>query len=90
MGISTTELAAARETLNELLDQLGLPAYRFEVHPNEDGWQLTIECERAADWQHVLLQLPREQFDMPPYDPETRQRLLTFLDEALRDCLRVV
>lgn len=90
MGISTTEMAAARETLNELLDQLGLPAYRFEVHPEEDGWQLTIECEGASGWLHVLLQLPREQLDMPPNDPEARQRLLTLLDEALRDCLRVV
>jgi hypothetical protein len=89
MQISTIELAEARETLNGLLDELGLPAYRFQVHPDPGGWQLAIECETAQRWQRITLDLPRPQLSEAANDPEARRRLLIRLDRAIGACLRV-
>jgi len=89
MTISTTELAAARETLREVLDALRLPAFGFQVHPGPEGWQLAIECETAQGWHRITLDLPHPQLNEAADDTETRRRLLIRLDQALCDCLRV-
>jgi hypothetical protein len=89
MTISTTELAAARERLNGLLDALGLPAFGLQVDPGPEGWQLAIECETAQGWQRITLDLPHPQLNEAANDPEARRRLLIRLDQALGGCLRV-
>jgi hypothetical protein len=38
-----------------LLEQLGLAAYVFAIEPQEDQWQLKIECGIAEGWETVTV-----------------------------------
>jgi hypothetical protein len=90
MQISTTELAQARDTLNQLLDELGLPVYRFEVEPDAESWLLIIECEAAEGWLRTRLETSRDTLrKVAAGDPQARQALSERLDALLSDCLRV-
>lgn len=90
MKISTSELALARETLNGLLDELGIPAYRFDIEPREESWLVTIECQSTKEWHTVTLDLPRAALHLPSRNPDRRRELMKRLDEVLSNCLRVV
>lgn len=56
MTLSIAELARAREATTELLDELGLDAYLFEVEPRDGQWQLKVDCAIAAEgaWESLL------------------------------------
>lgn len=55
MDLSAKNLAEARETVGQLLEQLGLTAYLFEVEPYADQWKVRVECARNSGWQSSLL-----------------------------------
>lgn len=44
MRLSEKELNEARDTVQTLLEQLGLAAYLFEVEPRTDHWEVRVEC----------------------------------------------
>jgi hypothetical protein len=55
MDLSTKNLTDAKETVGQLLDQLGLSAYLFEIEPDAERWKVRVECPRNSGWQSSLL-----------------------------------
>lgn len=77
MSISITELARAREATTELLDELGLDAYLFEVESGEGQWQVKVDCALDAEsWQSIILPAPKEMLLTSARDAAVRERIL--------------
>ncbi len=55
MELTARNLAEAKETVGDLLQQLGLTAYLFEVEPYADQWKVRVECALDSGWQSSLL-----------------------------------
>ena len=55
MELSNRELTEARDTVEGLLEQLGLSAYLFEVEPRTDHWEVHVECAPDSGWQSSVL-----------------------------------
>src|SRR3972149_909760 len=51
MELTTKNLTEAEETVRNLLEQLGLTAYLFEVEPRADRWEVRVECALDSGWQ---------------------------------------
>lgn len=51
MNLTTSNLAEAKETVGNLLDQLGLTSYLFEIEPRADSWEVRVECALDSSWQ---------------------------------------
>ena len=57
MDLTAKNLAEAKETVGNLLEQLGLSAYLFEVEPRADQWQVRVECALDSGWQSSVLSI---------------------------------
>lgn len=55
MQLSEKQLTEARDTVQTLLEQLGLAAYLFEVEPRTDHWEVRVECAPDSGWQSSIL-----------------------------------
>jgi len=51
MNLTTRNLSEAKETVGNLLEQLGLTSYLFEIEPRADRWEVRVECARDSGWQ---------------------------------------
>lgn len=87
MPLSMNELAQARETVGQLLGELGLDAYVYEVEPREGHWQVRVECAVAEGWETCLLSADKEYLLRGADDAVARRVLLDDWRSALRDCL---
>ena len=81
-----TELEATRETVAKLLDELQLVAYLFEVEPQDDQWQLTVECAIEEGWETVKLKAKKDYFQHGANDTLLHKLLLDEWREALSAC----
>lgn len=88
MTLSIVELARARETTAELLDELGLDAYLFEFEPRDDQWELKLDCavEEEGAWESITLQVPKEMLLTSHDDASVRRRLLAEWRGRLAAC----
>ena len=88
MSVSTLEIARARESANALFEILQLDAFIYELEPQGEVWELTIECACEADggWETVKLQVPK-QLLLESFDDEmARQELISYCKKLLADC----
>lgn len=85
MELTTKELTQARDTVQSLLEQLGLTSYVFEVEPRSDHWEVRVECAPDSGWQSSVLKIREEWLDACRIDSEARNTLL----EAWREHLAV-
>jgi len=76
MQWSQKELIAARDTVQSLLEQLGLAAYLFEVEPRADHWQVRVECAPDSGWQSSVFNVDEQWLAACRSDPAARERLL--------------
>ena len=51
MDLSARNLEEAKDTVGNLLEQLGLTTYLFEVEPQADRWEVRVECALNSAWQ---------------------------------------
>jgi len=85
---SATEIAAARETISALLEELGLAAYVFAIEPREDRWELKVECDIANAWETVTVPVAVQALLASRTDADVRKRLLQEWDAKLAACRR--
>ncbi|MGQ9427183.1 hypothetical protein ACXYTJ_16040 [Gilvimarinus sp. F26214L] len=85
MTPSARELIDAKEATAELLEQLDLRAYMFEVEAGEDAWEVHLECARDGDWQTVAMPVNRDQLLASRSDASTREALLAEWRSRLAD-----
>jgi hypothetical protein len=76
MELSEKNLTEARETVESLLEQLGLSAYLFEVEPRTDHWQVRVECAPDSAWQSSVLNVDENWLQACRTDAGARSKLL--------------
>jgi hypothetical protein len=77
MEISEKELTQARDTVESLLEQLGLSAYLFEVEPRADHWEVRVECAPDSGWQSSVLVIDENWMQACRIDAGARAQLLS-------------
>jgi hypothetical protein len=85
MQLSEKQLTEARDTVQTLLEQLGLTAYLFEVEPRTDHWEVRVECAPDSGWQSSILNVDESWLTACRTDASARDKLL----EAWRQRLQV-
>ena len=75
MGMSTIELAKAKDAVAAILEGLGLSAYLFEVEPRDGRWELRMDCATAEGWQSLQLQVEKDRLLAAATDPAVREEL---------------
>jgi hypothetical protein len=88
MPLSTLDLDAAREVVEELLSKLKLEAFLFAVEHTARGWELRVECAAEDGWQTETILLGDELPGRSEADTDLRRRLMALLDERLTSCRR--
>ena len=83
---SIAELASIREAVSKLLDELALEAYLYAIEPQEEQWQLTVECAIDGGWETVKLKANKDYFQHGIDDAVIHQLLLDEWREALSAC----
>jgi hypothetical protein len=76
MQLSERELVEARDTVQDLLEQLGLAAYLFEVEPRSDRWEVRVECAPDSGWQSSVLSVDEAWLAACRTDATARKKLL--------------
>jgi len=87
MQLSTEELANAREIVIQILEELRLDAYLFEVEPREDELEIKVECAVEGGWETVKLMVAKELLLRGIDDPGAHQLLLENWRDVLCACL---
>jgi hypothetical protein len=85
---SAAELAAARETISALLEELGLAAYVFAIEPREGEWELKVECDITDAWETVTMPVEVQALLASRTDAEVRKGLLQKWNARLTACRR--
>ena len=90
MLLTTLELTNAREIVRDLLEQLHLEAYLFEIEPKAppSQWQLRLDCGLGEQWQSLLFEVDYEQLKASKAPGQARQALLEDWQKNLRACAR--
>lgn len=83
MDLSASNLAEARETVGELLEQLGLTAYLFEVEPRADHWEVRVECALDSAWQSSVFTVEDSALRASRTDRLVRDQILGELHKRL-------
>jgi hypothetical protein len=89
MSFSTVDLAKARDTIAELLDELALEAYLFEVEPRDSQWEVKVECAIKEGWEIVLLPIARERLLAASEDVTVRKQVLREWRGRLAACTKI-
>lgn len=84
MQLSEKQLSEARDTVQALLEQLGLTAYLFEVEPRSDHWEVRIECAPDSVWQSSILNVDENWLTACRTDDDARHKLLEEWRKRLR------
>jgi hypothetical protein len=87
--LSSIELAKSREVINDMLEQLGLQTYLFEVEPREGMWEVRVECATAAgEWQSIAIPLDHAELTASLSDDAARKSVLAKLATHIAACKR--
>jgi hypothetical protein len=76
MNLTTENMAEAKNTVGNLLEQLGLTAYLFEVEPRTDHWEVRVECALDSGWQSSVLNVDDKALRACRTDHFVRDQLL--------------
>ena len=86
MSLTVKELSRARDTVADLLEELNLDAYLFEVEPKNNMWEIKIECAIAEGWQTATLSVDNEILLASLDDRNVHQQLIDEWQGRLSDC----
>lgn len=89
MAVSGEELRRARELAEDLLEEMGLAAYLYEVEPGTGGWLVRVECAVSQGWLSVELPVDRDQLLAAGQDARAREGLLEDWGGELAACRRL-
>ena len=89
MSVSEDELRRGREAAEDLLEEMGLAAYLYEVEPADGDWLVRVECAVSEGWQTLELPVPSERLLVAPEDARVRAELLADWGGELADCRRL-
>lgn len=88
MVLSMLELANMREIVRDLLDQLQLEAYLFEVQPKDQNWEIRVDCGINDQWQSVVFEVDGDHLSACKEAGQPREELLAAWLKHLGACAR--
>ena len=83
MQLTERSLTEAKETVGNLLEQLGLTAYLFEVEPRADRWEVRVECALDSGWQSSVFTVEDKALRASRTDRLARDQLLGEMHKRL-------
>jgi hypothetical protein len=83
MDLTAKNLAEAKETVGNLLEQLGLTTYLFEVEPRDDRWEVRVECAHNSAWQSSVFTVEGTALRACRTDRLVRDHMLSELNKRL-------
>lgn len=86
MALSTIDFVKARDTVAQLLEELALEAYLFEVEPRNSHWEVKVECAIEEGWETVTLSIPKEVLLASADDKVIRKQVLEEWRARLAAC----
>ena len=86
MNKSSSDMIQARVLIGELLDELHIEAYLFEIEPHEDHWELKVECAVDGGWGSYRVTLDEDQLVAGFSDGDVRRRLREQCSRSLSEC----
>ncbi len=87
MNIAIAELAKAREVAIELLDELDLTGYLFEIETSSNsqwGLRLEFQVDDNGTWEAITLPVLKETLLSNQTEKVARQRLLNQWQDILK------
>lgn len=75
MELSIRNFVEARETVGQLLTELGLRNYRFDVEPAEEGWVVRLEYASETAWKQGTLRIDALSMERAARDDGRREVL---------------
>ncbi len=88
MEVSTEELRLTQEVVEDLLEEMGLAAYLYEVEPAAGEWMVRVECALDGGWQAVQIPVAKETLLSARSDRRVRAELLEEWGGELAPCRR--
>lgn len=88
MAVSILELANAREIVRDLLEELQLEAYIFEVEPKDPHWQIRLDCGLGDQWQSLMFEVDFERLKASKESDQVREEILAAWQKHLGACAR--
>lgn len=86
MTLGTAELARAREIAARVLDELNLDAYLFEVEPEEETWELRLECAFDNGWTSLSVPVDRQELLAAATDSSAFEKLVDQVRGRVGQC----
>ena len=86
MTLGSADLARARETAARVLDELNLEAYLFEVEPEEEMWELRLECAFDSGWTSLSVPVNRRDLLEAGGDEAAFARLVEQVRSRVGEC----
>ncbi|WP_455365099.1 hypothetical protein [Kaarinaea lacus] len=88
MSLSTQDLAKARVNASNILEELQLDAYIYEVEPHDDDWEIRIECacETNGNWEMISLKVPKDMLLESDHEHIAKASLYAYWKKKLGRC----
>ncbi|WP_455208032.1 hypothetical protein [Kaarinaea lacus] len=88
MSVTTLELAKAREAASAILEELQLDAYIYEVEPDDEDWELKIECacDINGGWEMISLKVPKDMLLDSDHIHSAKESLFAYWKKKLNRC----
>jgi hypothetical protein len=86
VNVSTREFTEARQAVADLLEELGLEAYVFEIEPRAHQWQVRVDCGFSGGWQSTTLAIDVARLRDSRSNKILRAQLLKDWGERLAAC----
>jgi hypothetical protein len=84
--LRSSELIEARLLIGEILDELHIDAYLFEIEPREGHWELKVECAIDEGWGSYRVVLEEALLQQGGKDAATHERLQQQCRQSLNEC----
>lgn len=75
MKWSIDELTDIRALVGELLDEIGLHSYVFDIEQDENDWIVAVDFPHHDAWQALSLRVEKETFQDCLTQPKAREAL---------------
>ena len=86
MAMTSSDLIQARLLISDILDELALDAYLFEIEPRNSHWELKVECAVEEGWGSYRLALEERQLHAGFNGETARNTLREQCRQGLKSC----
>ncbi len=86
MAMTSRDLIQARLLIGDILDDLGLDAYLFEIELRDGFWELKVECAVDEGWGSYRVALDEQQLQAGFTDESARKALQEQCRKSLKEC----